>query len=441
MTVVQVHGKSTGRGTISDRRSIFAALDIGSSKISCLIAETLPAKHKMPGASEQKSLKILGLGHQISRGVRSGSIVNVDEAERAIRLSVDAAERMAQQAISEVYVNVSGGRPQSTCYVGQVTLAGNAVSPRDLDTVISSAVAQINPSRRTVLHLAPIQYQLDDATGIAAPLGMHGESLSVDLGVVTAESAHLRNLALAIERAHLSVTGYVIAPYAAGKAVLADDEMVLGAILIEMGGATTGIAIFYEGNLVFADSIPVGGMHVTNDIARGLSTSLAHAERMKTLWGGALATSADDREMLSVPLVGERGVDTVQKVPRAMLTNIIRPRVDEIFELVADRLNQCPVAHLGGRRVVLSGGASQLMGVREVAGLWLDRQVRLGSPKPVSGMPDAGRNPGFAVSVGLLAYGLKPDRHCAIPAQAAKSLAQAQQGYVRRVGRWIADSF
>jgi cell division protein FtsA len=441
MTVVQLRDKSTGRATVSDRRSLFAALDIGSSKISCLIAETMPAKHKMPRASERKSLKILGLGHQISRGVRNGSIVDVDEAERAIRLSVDAAERMAQQTISEVYVNVSGGRPQSTCYVGQITLQGNAVSPRDLDTVISSAVAQINPSRRTVLHVAPIQYQLDDAKGIAAPLGMHGESLSVDVGVVTADSTHLRNLALAIERAHLSVTGYVIAPYAAGKAVLAEDEMVLGTILIEMGGATTGISIFHEGNLVFADNIPVGGMHVTNDIARGLSTSIAHAERMKTLWGSALVTSTDEREMLSVPLLGERGVDTVQKVPRSMLTGIIRPRIDEIFELVADRLIQCPVVHLGGQRVVLSGGASQLTGVREVASLWLDRQVRLGTPLPVSGMPDAGRNPGFSVAVGLLAYGLKPDRRCAIPARAAESLAQAQQGYVRRVGRWIVDSF
>ena len=180
---------------------------------------------------------------------------------------------------------------------------------------------------------------------------------------------------------------------------------------------------------------------MTNDIARGLSTSLAHAERMKTLWGSALATSTDERELLSVPLLGERGVDTVQKVPRSVLTSIIRPRIDEIFELVAERLKQCPVAHLGGQRVVLSGGASQLTGVGEVAGLWLDRQVRLGMPKSASGMPDAGRNPGFSVAVGLLAYGLKPDRHCSIPAQAAKSLAHAQQGYVKRVGRWIADSF
>ena len=441
MAVVQLHGKSAGRGPVSDRRSIIAALDIGSSKISCLIGEILPAKHKMPGASGQKSLKIMGLGHQVSRGVRNGSVVDVDEAERAIRLSVDAAERMAQQTISEVYVNVSGGRPLSTCYTGQITLQGSGVSPRDVDTVIASAVAQITPSRRTVLHLAPIQYQLDDVKGISAPLGMHGETLSVELGVVFADAAHLRNLALAIERAHLSVTGYVIAPNAAGKSVMAEDETVLGAILIEMGGATTSIGIFHEGSLVFADSIPVGGMHVTNDIARGMSTSIAHAERMKTLWGSALATSTDEREMLSVPLLGERGVDTVQKVPLAMLTSIIRPRIDEIFEFVADRLNQCSVAHLGGQRVVLSGGASQLTGIAEVASLWLDRQVRLGTPKPVSGMPDAGRNPGFSVAVGLLAYGLKPDKHCVLPAQAAKSLARAQQGYVRRVGRWIADSF
>ncbi len=441
MTVVQLHGKSSGRNTNSDRGNLIAALDIGSSKISCLIAETLPPKHKMPGGVERRSLKILGLGHQVSRGVRGGAIVDVDEAERAIRLSVDAAERMAQLTISEVYVNVSGGRPQSTCYSGQCQVDGNAVSPRNLDTVISAAISQINPGRRTVLHVAPIQYQLDDARGISTPLGMHGETLGVDLGVVTADSAHLRNLALAVERAHLSVLGYVIAPYAAGKAVLVEDEMALGTILIEMGGATTGVSIFHEGSLVFADSIQVGGMHVTNDIARGLSTTIAHAERMKTLWGSALATSADELELLSVPLLGERGVDTIQKVPRSMLTAIIRPRIDEIFELVRDRLNQCPVAHLGGHRVVLSGGASQLSGVREVASQWLERQVRLGSPAPLPGMPDVARNPGFSVALGLLAYGLKPDRHCAIPAQAAESLRQAQQGYVKRVGRWIADSF
>lgn len=440
MTLVHLHGKSSGRNGSSDRRNLVASLDIGSSKISCLIAEVLHSKHRLPNGHEQKALRILGLGHQASRGVKGGSIVDVDEVERAIRLCVDTAERMSQRTISEVYVNVSGGRPQSTCYRGQSVVQGNAVAPRDVDAVIASAVSQINPGRRTVLHLAPIQYQLDDTNGISAPLGMHGDSLGVDLSMVTVESAHLQNLALAVERSHLSVMGYVIAPYAAGKAVLVEDEMVLGTVLIEMGGATTGISIFHEGNLIFADSIPVGGMHVTSDIARGLQTSIAHAERMKNLWGSALGSVADDLEMLSVPSLGERGIDTVHKVPRSMLTGIIRPRIDEIFEMVCERLENCSLAHLGGHRFVLSGGASQLTGIREVATAWFGQQVRLGDPAPTAGMPEAARNPGFSVALGMLTYGLNPDQHLAMPSRAAASVGHSQQSYVKRVGRWIADS-
>jgi cell division protein FtsA len=441
MTVVQLHGRSSGRGSAADIKGVIAALDIGSFKISCVIAEVVPLRHKVAPGAPRGSLRILGVGHQVSRGVKSGAIVDVDAAERAIRVAVDTAERTAQRTIAEVYVNVSGGRPQSECFHGTTASATGVVSPRDVDRAISEAVANINPRRRTVLHMAPVQYHLDSAKGIQAPLGMHGETLSVDLGVVTAETAHLRNVALAVERAHLSIQGYVIAPYAAGKAVLADDEMQLGTTLIEMGGATTSLAVFHDGALVHADSIPIGGMHVTNDIARGLSTTIAHAERMKTLWGSALSSSSDELEMVAVPLLGERGVDTVQQVPRAMLTSIIRPRVDEIFEHVRARLDACPVAHLGGRRVVLSGGASQLPGIREVASLWLDRQVRLGASAAINAMPDVVKSPGFAVSLGMLAYGLRPDKACAMPAEAAANLAEAQYGYVRRVGRWIADSF
>jgi cell division protein FtsA len=162
---------------------------------------------------------------------------------------------------------------------------------------------------------------------------------------------------------------------------------------------------------------------------------------MKTLWGAALAANGDDLDMLSVPQLGERGIDTVQKVPRSMLTSIIRPRVDEIFEMVAQRLYACPVSHLAPQNAVLSGGASQLPGVREVASSWLNRQIRLAAPIPLQGMPDAISNPGFSVVLGLLAYGLRPDKHYEMPAKAAASLAQAQQSYVAKVGRWIADSF
>ncbi|MBC8036844.1 MAG: cell division protein FtsA [Rhizobiales bacterium] len=433
MTVVQLHAKASGRGPVVAKDGVIAALDMGSSKISCLIAEVVSA--------ERNELRILGVGHQLSRGVRCGSVVNVDEAERAIRLAVDAAERMAQRTISKVYVNVSGGRPQSRLYAASQPTQTGQVSPRDMDKVLSSALAQVVKGHRSLLHLSPIQYHLDDARGIAAPLGMYGANLSIELAAVTVEPAHLHNLSLALERAHLTTAGFVISPYAAAKSVLAEDEMSLGVSLIDMGGATTSFAIFHDGHLVFSDVIPLGGQHITNDIARGLSTTIAHAERMKTLWGSALASQVDEREMIAVPLLGERGVDTVQKVPKSMLAGIIRPRLEEIFELVRDRLEACEAAHFEARRVVLTGGASQLTGAREVAAEWLDRQVRLGLPAPMPGMPDSTCSAGFAVSAGILKYALRPDTHYALPRQKARETENARHGYMRQMGRWIAESF
>ncbi len=441
MTVVQFQGKGGGKGTQVAKGGVVAALDIGSTKISCLIAESIPAKHRSADSEDKNTLRVLGVGHQLSRGVRAGAIVNVDEAERAIRLAVDAAERMAQRTITEIYVNVSGGRPQSRLYTGTEKTATGQVSPRDRDKVLATVLSQVDPGRRSILHLVPVQYQLDEAKGIKDPLGMFGETLGLDLGVVTVESPHLKNLSLAVERAHLAVAGFVMAPYAAARAVLAEDERNLGVTVVDMGGATTSFAIFHENHLVSADVLPLGGQHITNDIARGLTTTIAHAERMKTLWGSALASQVDEREMISVPLLGERGVDTVQQVPKSMLTGIIRPRLEEIFEMLRDRIEATGVAHLAGRRLVITGGASQLNGVREVASQWLDRQVRLGVPAHLQGMPESAHSPGFAVCAGLLNYALKPDVQYALPKAKADEVAQAQAGYVRRVGRWIADSF
>jgi cell division protein FtsA len=441
MTVVQFQGKPAGKGGGLAKGGLVAALDIGSTKISCLIAEAVPARHRIPDSDERHSLKVLGVGHQLSRGVRSGAIVNIDEAERAIRLAVDAAERMAQRSISDIYVNVSGGRPQSRLHAGSVATQAGQVTGRDMERALEAALESVDPGRRAILHLSPLQYQLDDARGIADPLGLFGEQLSLDLGVVTVESSHLKNLTMAVERAHLSIAGFVIAPYAASRSVLAEDERTLGVTLVDMGGAVTSFAVFHDGRLVHADVVPLGGQHITNDIARGLCTSIAHAERMKTLWGSALASTVDEREMISVPLLGERGVDTVQQVPKSMLTGIIRPRLEEIFELLRHKLETSGTAHLAGRRLVITGGASQLNGVRDVAGQWLDRQVRMGAPAHVSGMPESAHSPGFAVCAGLLNYALAPDRHYDLPKAKAEEVRRAQAGYVRRMGRWIADSF
>lgn len=440
MTVVQFQAKAAGRTPPAVRSGVVAALDIGSTKICCLIAEPVPVKHRTADG-EEHALRVLGVGHQLSRGIRCGAVVNVDEAERAVRLAVDAAERMAQRTISEVHVNVSGGRPLSRLYTGTRAVASGQVTARDMERALDAALASVDPGRRTILHLSPVHYNLDDAKGIKDPLGMYGETLGLDIGVVTVETPHLKNLTLAVERAHLTVADFVAAPYAAARAVLAEDERSLGVTVVDMGGATTSFAIFHENHLVHSDTIPLGGHHITNDIARGLTTTIAHAERMKTLWGSALASQIDEREMIAVPLLGERGVDTVQQVPKSMLTGIIRPRLEEILEMLRDRLEASGVAHLGGRRLVITGGASQLNGVRETAGLWLDRQVRLGVPLHMQGMPETAHSPGFAVCAGLLNYALKPDQRVSLPKAKAQQVERAQHGYVRRMGRWIAESF
>lgn len=436
MSIVQFQGR--GRAGPAEGQ-ILAALDIGSSKISCLIAQAQPARHRMPGAEDRTQLKILGVGHQASRGVRCGAINDLDEAERAVRLAVDAAERMARATVTDVYLNVSGGRPQSTSHSATVPISGHA-TPRDVEHVVTAAFAGADPGRRSVLHVTPVQFQIDDAKGVKSPVGLHGSSLGVDIGVVTVDPAHLNNLGQVVERAHLRPAGFVIAPYAAARAVLTDDELCLGVTLIEMGSATTSYAVFFDGNLVLADTLPIGGHHITTDLARGLSTTIAHAERMKTLWGSALASSIDDRDMVTVPILGERGADAVHKIPKSMLTGIIRPRIEEIFELLRDRLMCHRLAHLGGRRAVLSGGASQLTGIREVAMEWLDKQVRLSGPLAQPGLPDAARSPGFAVCAGLLNYALKPD-HLVMPqGDCGGDSERGRHGYMRRVGRWIVDS-
>lgn len=440
MTVIELPVKSEAKGQGSGRSGLVAALDIGSTKISCIIGEVVSQNRRTADGKEASALRILGFGCQASRGTRNGAIVDLDQAERAIRLAVDAAERMAKRTITQVYVNVAGGRPQSTSHAATVETETGQVTAGDIETATRAALAQGHQQGRRTLHTAPAQFHLDDARGITAPLGMFGNLLTAEVNVVSAEPAALRNLALVIERCHLSVADYVVSPYAASRAVLAEDEVKLGVTLIDMGGATTGVSAFHDDQLVFADVIPVGGMHITHDIARGLSTTIAHAERMKTLWGSAMATVIDDRETIAVPLLGERGVDTIYHAPKSMLTGIIRPRLEEILEMVRERLDQASFARLAGSRVVLTGGGSELTGVREIAAQWLNRQIRLGAPLPIAGMPEAARSPAFATAMGLLNYALKPDVHHAA-AVTRQVMAERQAGYLRRVGRWIADSF
>ena len=430
--------RNTSRGNQSEKSQVVAALDVGSSKICCVIAKSDVARRRIDAGREE--IKILGIGHHASRGIRNGVVIDIDEAERAIRLAVDAAERMSGETLSQVYVNVSGGRPKCEVYEASTAIGGGTVTAHHMHQVTDLAMQKIKAGKRLVLHATPIRFDLDDAKGVREPDGMFGETLSVSLNAVTVEPGSLRNLQQAVEKCHLSVAGYVMAPYAAGRSALVADEMTLGVTFIDMGGATTSLSVFAENSLLHADVLPVGGNHITSDIACGLSTTMAHAERLKTLSGSVLPSLCRDDAAISVPLLGETGTDTVHRIPRSQLNDIIQPRVEEIFELVRSRLDATPAGRRAGRRVVLSGGASQLTGIRETASHILGSHVRLAKPHGLAAMPDMMRGPGFCVAAGLLKYAVKPDLR-------TLELPQISSGYgtsagcFSRMGRWIKDSF
>jgi len=408
------------------RHGFIAALDVGTTKVCCFIART-----DAPG------IRVIGIGHQVSRGLRGGAIVDMEAAEESIRAAVDAAERMAGETIREVYVNLSGGRPASHTVGVEVSIAGHEVGESDIRKVLEHGRARNEPGERQVVHAMPVGYTIDGSRGIRDPRGMYGERLGVNMHVVTAATGPLRNLATCVERCHLGISSLVVSPQASGLACLVEDEMDLGVTLVDMGGGTTTLGVFYDGGLVHTDSIPVGGTHVTNDIARGLSTPMVHAERMKTLYGSAIASAADENEIIDVPQVGETEQHSANHVPRSILVGIIKPRIEETLELVRERLQRSGFDKTAGRRVVLCGGASQLQGVRELAGRVLDKQVRMGRPIRVSGLAEATGGPAFATCAGLLSYALRTG-------EAAERLGQPEEatgGRIARIGQWLRANF
>ena len=375
------------------RAGPFGVLDIGSTKIACLIGRT----------ESDGTLRVLGFGWHRGRGVRGGGIVDLDEAERAIRACVGQAEEMADTRLSNVTVNLSCGNPESRLFNVEWPVNGRAVDASDIRRVVAEGRARAIVEGREIIHALPLSFIVDGMEDVPDPRGLHCDVLKARLHVVDAAATQLRNLTTVINRCDLEIFDLVSAPMAAGLATLVPDERELGATVVDMGGGTTGMAVFAQGQLLHTVHLPVGGAHVTNDLARVLSTPVSHAERLKTLYGNTQTSHDDERELLPVPLVGEEE-HQIAKVPRAMVINIIRPRLEETFELVKERLEQSGFARAAGTRVVLTGGASQLAGVRELAARILGRQIRLGRPQGLRGLPDSASGPAFATAAGLLAW-------------------------------------
>ncbi len=422
------------------RSALVTVLDVGSTKVCCIIARLKPREGEAL-RRRSHSIEVLGFASTRARGIKSGVVVDMEEAEKSIRLAVDGAERMAEVTVDSLIVNVGCGRLRSEAFSASVALATPSVQPTDIQRVLASGGAHSVNDGRLVVHSLPIGYALDGHRGISDPSGMVGTELGVDMHVVTADEAPLSNLELTINRCHLGVETVVATPYASGLAALVDDEAELGVACFDMGGGTTSLSIFHEGQFVYADSIPIGGQHVTMDIARGLSTRLADAERIKARHGSALPSISDEKDILTIPPVGEDERDVPNTVPRAALTRIIRPRIEETLEMGRDMLVKSGFADQVGKRVVLTGGASQLTGLTETARRILGRNVRLGRPLGIAGLPEAAKNPAYATVVGLIIYP-QVARIEQFQARGPARLGMTgTDGYFARMGRWIKESF
>lgn len=379
-----------------NRQPVIATVDLGASKVACFIMKPTGVN------TENRTLTAAGVGYVASRGVRGGAIVNVDEAAATIANAVERAEAVAGVSVSGVTITTSGGSLASQRVKAQISLGARPISDADLMRANGAALAQVRLTDRRAIHLLPISWSVDGAGAIRDPRGMFGRSLGLELLVVTISETAFQTLVYCVERAHLTFEGVVAAPYASALAALEDDEMDLGCVCIDMGGGSTSVAVFQQGSLVHIDSLPVGGAHVTADIARGLSTSTQGAERIKTLHGSAIASANEDREMIEAPPRGDDPGAGPVIAPRSLLKGIIAPRVEETLELLRDRLKASGVPIDSDAGLVLMGGASQLAGLREVAVRVFDRPARLGRPRRLPHLADAASGPAFCAAAGVL---------------------------------------
>jgi cell division protein FtsA len=385
----------TGKG-----RQLITGLDVGTTKICAVIAKAGP----------DGALEVIGIGASPSRGLRKGVVVNIDATVEAIKLAVAAAEREAGVEVESVYAGVAGGHIKGINSRGVVAVAGKTkeVGSADVERAIEAAQAIQLSQDREIIHVLPQSFVVDDQDGIKEPLGMCGARLEVDVHIVTGSVTSVQNVVQSVNRAGLAVQDIVLEPLASSEAVLFPDEKELGVLLIDMGGGTTDVALFREHAIWHTAVLALGGDHVTNDIAVGLRTPAAEAEEIKRRYGCALTALVREDETIHVPSVGGR---KAREISRRVLTGIIQPRVEEIFTLVARELSRAGFEEAATAGVVITGGASIMEGVPELAEQVFDLPVRRGLPVGIGGLADMVASPIYATGVGLALYGARRGRN------------------------------
>jgi len=395
------------------QRGVVAVIDAGSSKVACLIlrfdsSDDILSGEVIGSMAGQSTFRVIGAATTKSRGISLGEIESMVETERAIRTALQAAQKMAGVRVDHAIASFSGAAPKSYGVFGEVLIENGAVESYDIGRVLAACDLPDFGINRTVLHAQPVNFTLDDRSWMTDPRGHSGQKLSTDLHIVTVKESAIQNLNYCVKRCDVELAGVASSSYVSGQAALVEDEQELGAACIDMGGGTTGISIFFKKHQIFTDSVGLGGDHVTSDISMGLKIPISSAERIKTIYGGAMSTGMDDREMIETEGNSGDWEHDRRKVSRSELIGIIRPRIEEILEDVRERLNVAGFDKLPGKQIVLTGGASQIPGLDGLAARILGQHVRLGRPVRVQGLPQAATGPAFSGVVGLALTAANP---------------------------------
>lgn len=410
------------------RHSVVSILDIGSTKIVCLIARI----------AQSGKIEVIGIGHNGSQGIKAGRITDIKAAEICIVQAVEAAEKMAGERIKKVYLNISSNNLISQRLSSELMVTGHEINDKDLNRLLFQILDRFNDQDLEIIHSFAYDYMLDGNRGIENPLGMYGNKLLGDFHVLSAPTTHILNTNSCLSRCQLEVENYMSSSYASGLSCLTPDEMSLGVLQIEFGGGCTSVSVFNNGHLLYTDAVPIGGMHVTNDLARGLSTDFLTAERIKTLYGTlSYGSNTNFDEVIEVSSSNSTEADSTN-VSRSVLVEIIRARVEEIIEIAQKKLNANGMSKYCGNKVVITGGASQLSGMKDLVSEMFGKAVRVGYPKQLHGMAESTAGIAFGTPIGMLLHISDIETHYSY----SKSQRPANdQGTLGNIFQWLKDNF
>ena len=391
----------TVMSNIKRSNDIFAVIDIGNTKVSSLIGTS--------AKNNDVQVKVLGFGQHASLGITNGIVTDMKEIANSIAKAVEGAETMAGFPINKVTCSLSGGRPITKVTRGKLKIENGQVMKSDIAKIQKMNKPKLIENYK-FLSSSVIKYYIDNNTPVDNPIGIHTDNLFIEISNIYGQKRVIENISSAIDLCHLSIDKFIICSEASGVSTLSEDERLNGAIVIDLGGNVTSIGVFINNKIIFSDSIPIGGVHITSDIVRGLGTKSEDAEKIKILYGSALSNETDEYTKIEVPIISDEGEIIDQEIPKAMLTAIIKPRIEEIFELVKERLTFLTLSASSINKVILCGGGANLNNVRELASSYLNTNVRIGRPIGLVDIPEIVHTPTFSCLTGLLIKSLQQEK-------------------------------